>query len=432
MTAQPAVPAAMADTREGRRARAVELARLGELTAASRLLAEELRSDGAAWLNSVISQAMQASDLRLAGDLARIGSGLRHGGRVLHASPPAWLAHGSIDRSARDERELSAGKLQHDIDQLRYLRTAGIADGTVETVIASYQQIAAELAAIDPEARRSLSEEEHATIGDIYGRLIHIRPTPRLDRALSSSWDPAAAEDTYLTGRAGLVVIDEFLAPGALAELQAFCLESTVWNANRYAHGRLGAFFDAGFNCPLVMQIAEELRASFPRMIGSRHRLRQLWAFKYPPELPSGSTIHADFAAVNVNFWITPERANLNPSTGGLLIYDVDAPREWDFATYNGRLDLIKEFLRRNQARVTYVPYRENRAIIFDSDLFHATAEVTFRPSYESRRINITMLYGVREQDDPKPRLPGSPPVASSAISSGWRSAAFARTRRLP
>ena len=50
-----------------------------------------------------------------------------------------------------------------------------------------------------------------------------------------------------------------------------------------------------------------------------------------------------------------------------------------------------------------YVPYRENRAIIFDSDLFHATSEVDFEPSYVGRRMNITMLYGVREQDDLHP-----------------------------
>jgi hypothetical protein len=432
VSVQPAIPPALAEVRADRRERALELTGLGELTAASRLVADELRAgaDGTAWLANVISRALQFDDLSLAGDLARIGAGLRHGGRVLTASPPAWLAQGSIDWPTRDQRELSAGKLLHDIEQLRYLHAAGILDGSVEPIIASYQRIAAGLAEIGTEARRPLSDQDRATIGDVYGRLVHIRPTPRLDRALSGSWDPAVVEDRYLTSRPGLVVIDEFLAPKALTELRAFCLESTVWNANRYAHGRLGAFFDAGFNCPLIMQIAEELRAGFPRMIGSRHRLRQLWAFKYPPTLPPGSTIHADFAAVNVNFWITPERANLNPSTGGLLIYDVDAPPEWDFATYNGRLDLIKDFLRRSQARVHYVPYRENRAIIFDSDLFHATAEVTFQPSYQDRRINVTMLYGVREQDDLKPRLSGSPSMATSVLPSGWRSAAFARTRR--
>ncbi len=42
------------------------------------------------------------------------------------------------------------------------------------------------------------------------------------------------------------------------------------------------------------------------------------------------------------------------------------------------------------------VPYRRNRGVIFDSDLFHSTADVDFRPGYENRRINVTMLFGYR------------------------------------
>ena len=42
------------------------------------------------------------------------------------------------------------------------------------------------------------------------------------------------------------------------------------------------------------------------------------------------------------------------------------------------------------------VPYRENRAVIFDSDLFHRTDTLRFKPGYENRRINVTMLFGRR------------------------------------
>ena len=48
-----------------------------------------------------------------------------------------------------------------------------------------------------------------------------------------------------------------------------------------------------------------------------------------------GLSLHADAAAVNVNFWITPDEANLNPDTGGLVVYDKEAPAEWNFAAYN-------------------------------------------------------------------------------------------------
>jgi hypothetical protein len=34
--------------------------------------------------------------------------------------------------------------------------------------------------------------------------------------------------------------------------------------------------------------------------------------------------------------------------------------------------------------------------VIFDSNLFHATDRIAFRPGYTNRRINITLLYGRR------------------------------------
>ncbi len=210
--------------------------------------------------------------------------------------------------------------------------------------------------------------------------------------------------------------------------MRQFCLESTVWLTNRYAHGRLGAFFHDGFSCALLLQIAEELRAAFPRILLDRYPLRQIWGFKNAPHLPAGSTTHADFAAVNVNFWITPTEANLEPDSGGLVVYDVDAPLSWDFATYNGRSDIIKPFLRDEGARAVTIPYRQNRAIIFNSDLFHASAGVDFKPGYENRRINVTLLYGEREGDVHHPGTGH----ADATTTSAWRSAAFMSARRRP
>jgi hypothetical protein len=127
--------------------------------------------------------------------------------------------------------------------------------------------------------------------------------------------------------------------------------------------------------------------------------LRQLWGFKYDDTLPADTTTHADFAAVNVNFWITPTEANLDEGSGGLIVYGVNAPPEWDFDTFNSRLDVIRPYLQEQQDRPITIPYRQNRAIVFDSDLFHATAGLRFKQGYETRRINITMLFGERADD---------------------------------
>lgn len=127
--------------------------------------------------------------------------------------------------------------------------------------------------------------------------------------------------------------------------------------------------------------------------------------------------------AVNVNFWITPSAANLDESSGGMVIYDLEAPPSWDFATYNERIDVIRAYLAHHQPRAIRVPYRQNRAVIFNSDLFHATEAVHFRPAYDSHRISITMLYGEPNLDQHHPPRSGVSPAA-------WRSRAFARSRR--
>jgi len=42
------------------------------------------------------------------------------------------------------------------------------------------------------------------------------------------------------------------------------------------------------------------------------------------------------------------------------------------------------------------IPYRCNRAVVFDSDLFHETDAIRFKEGYLNRRINVTFLYGDR------------------------------------
>jgi tetratricopeptide (TPR) repeat protein len=192
-----------------------------------------------------------------------------------------------------------------------------------------------------------------------------------------------------------MVVIDNLLTPTALSELRRFCLGSNVWR-QVYPTGYLGAFPEAGFAAPLLAQIADEFAQTYPAIFAG-HPLRYLWAFKYDSAM-RGIQLHADEAAVNVNFWITPDEANLDPDHGGLVVWDKAAPLDWDFDQYNGELELPRRFLKEAGATSVTVPYRANRAVIFDSDLFHETDILRFQDGYENRRINVTLLYGRREQ----------------------------------
>jgi hypothetical protein len=213
-------------------------------------------------------------------------------------------------------------------------------------------------------------------------------------RAVNSHNEPAVTSK-WRASDPRIVVIDDLLTTQALAELRRYCLGSDVWHT-AYAQGYLGAFPESGFAAPLLAQVAEELSITFPEIFAD-HPLRYHWAFKYDSSL-DGIGIHADEAAVNVNFWIAPDEANLDPEGGGLVIWDKCAPLEWDFAKFNADESAAYDFLAKSGAQPIRIPYRANRAVIFDSNLFHKTDKIAFAQGYENRRINITMLYGRRQR----------------------------------
>ena len=206
----------------------------------------------------------------------------------------------------------------------------------------------------------------------------------------------AAAEEKWRQSNPKVVVMDDFLSAEALDKLRRYCWEATVWQ-ECHAEGYLGATPEYGFGCPLLAQIAEELQERFPAIFAG-HGLCKIWAFKYDSSL-AGIKIHADQAAVNVNFWITPDEANMDPAHGGMVIWDAAAPLDWDFAQYNGDEAAARNFLTGAAAKSQTVPYRANRVVIFDSDLFHETDVIAFREGYQNRRINVTMLFGRRVAD---------------------------------
>ena len=402
----------------------------GDFLATQPLLRRELCSgdSGFEWCTKLITKLFVEANFDAAGEVARILAELRWGSRW-YPTPP----RDQLSASERPPRYLTIQKLRHDIEQFEYLASREVIDFDVSPHIAAFERVASRLEREGIHHQVPLGSADEDAIGEIYNRFVHIRDTPRVSRALSSSWDTAQVDSEYHNQR-GVVVIDDFLSHEALHELRAFCLESTVWTANRYGHGRLGAFFHDGFNCPLLLQIAAELRAALPSVLRPEYPLRQVWAFKNGYKLPAGSTLHADFAAVNVNFWLTPAEANLEPDTGGMDIYDSNAPLWWDFLSYNGRADLMRSLLADRRATVRKIPYRENRALVFNSDLFHATQGVNFARGYTNRRINVTFLFGDREDDRHFPQLatPTSGPVPKVVGEiPPWRSRVFKTGRGL-
>jgi tetratricopeptide (TPR) repeat protein len=276
-------------------------------------------------------------------------------------------------------------RTKHDREQLQYL---------IETRILEDSPSLLALA----DDRREAAEQ----FDERFSTLFHIEGGDRCaSPAINSRGDGAEIERVWEQSSPNIVVVDDLLSPEALGELKRFCWGSTIWRGE-YRLGYLGAMPESGFAVPLLAQISGELTAAFPRIFRD-HPLLQWWAFKYDSEL-SGIGIHADFAAINVNFWITPDEANLDPACGGLVIWDKPAPLDWTFEKYNNvETAEIRKFLSEAGAKSVAIPYRANRAVIFDSDLFHETDRIAFKEGYRNRRINVTLLYGLREHTGTAP-----------------------------
>jgi Tfp pilus assembly protein PilF len=313
-------------------------------------------------------------------------------GRALDHFARTYELRRGEDRSGIAAKSLTFAtrdKLQHDSDQFRYLSGRSRDRQRFEMMARLYADLAADF----PEQATRLSEEQLELLGEDYNTAINIAGAPELaDRAVSERADHDAIVRGFRERATGAVYFDDLLTPKALLGLQRYLLESTVWHDFSHIGGFVASYLEDGLACPLVLQIVDELRGTFPELL-AKHPLSQAWAFK---GLESRAAIdaHADDAAVSINFWVTPDAANLNPGHGGLLVCRVPPPAAWEVKDYEADRERVVAFLEQNAEDTLLVPYRENRAVLFESRLFHRSDAPKFASGYENRRINLTLLFG--------------------------------------
>ena len=93
----------------------------------------------------------------------------------------------------------------------------------------------------------------------------HLPPTSvPIGGPLAADTDFAAADRAFEKCAAPLV-IDNVLSSAALEELQRFSRDATIWFEVKDHGGHLGAYFEEGFACELLIAIADALREVLPR-----------------------------------------------------------------------------------------------------------------------------------------------------------------------
>jgi len=282
-------------------------------------------------------------------------------------------------------------RLKHDVQQAYFLRAHGFSSAPLAQFLDVIPSILEEHKSDQGQKLINLTGEALKVYRD-YQSEPFIYQMPILNTMLNSELDWRRLEEKYLSSEPELIFIDNFLNNEALKAFQNFSLYSKVWN-KEYKGCYLGAFANQGFISPMHLKLAIELKSAMP-MVFRDYPIGQLWGFKYDAQLGSGINVHADFAKVNLNFWITPSESNLDANSGGLRVYTVPAPSNWTFHDYNRESEQIYEFLTQKNSSCVTVPYKGNRAVLFNSALFHETDVIDFKEGYENRRVNMTYLFG--------------------------------------
>ena len=292
------------------------------------------------------------------------------------------IAAKSLTMTTRD-------KLLHDAEQFRYLSQLRRDRLRFEMLARNYEAVAKEIS----EQPVTPSAQQRDMLGEDYNTAIHIRGAPELaDRAVGERPDRQALTANFFNG--GAAYFDDVLTPPALLGLQRYLLESTIWHDFTHIGGFVASYLEDGLACPLLLQIADEIRSAFPDVLGTQP-LSQAWVFK-GLRASAAVDVHADDAAVSINLWVTPSAANLNPSRGGLAVCLAPPPAVWEIKDYDADQERIVAFLEQNADHRLDVPYRENRAVLFKSRLFHYSDAPEFSLEYENHRLNVTFLFGGR------------------------------------
>ena len=278
-----------------------------------------------------------------------------------------------------------------DIEHLSYLKLRGQLHERYNTVLAQSKNLLAQLPDTDTDEAYRIDVPAIEPLASHFNRSLHqFRPGPLAGSVLSPALDVAGVVKAYQESNPAIVQVDNLLSDASLQALQRFCTESSIWFQSRFRY-EVGAMLPDGFSCPLLLQIAAELRARFSPVLGE-HLFKTCWAYKYYQSDQPGH-LHADHNAVSFNVWITPDDANEDTGSGGLVVWNKKVP----FAYFNNpsqRPAIIEKLISASDATEKTIAYACNRAVVFNGSVLHNSDKMRCKENYLSRRISITFAFG--------------------------------------
>lgn len=184
------------------------------------------------------------------------------------------------------------------------------------------------------------------------------------------------------------VVVDEFIEKEILDDIHRKLLLHWGWRqknwSSEHLHNRQPKIWE-------IIELRNQIIKSCGPVIGDLECL-DYWSLMYPEN--TKGNVHSDYGDISLTIWLTDEKYNDNPETGGLIIYDVKRPRETpiheDYIPENARSYVD----RYTKGRSVKINYKRNRAVFFSADNFHTTDSPQFRKEgVDSMRINLSFAF---------------------------------------
>ena len=110
--------------------------------------------------------------------------------------------------------------------------------------------------------------------------------------------------------------------------------------------------------------IAKELRSKM-----KLPSFQRAWSFVYNHKT-KGVGLHCDPSLINLNVWVSSDKAVKNKSKNGLNIYKIKPPQNWTRAQWNNNPIEPLEYIKSKKIKPIKVSYKSNRAIFLTELIF--------------------------------------------------------------
>jgi len=181
-----------------------------------------------------------------------------------------------------------------------------------------------------------------------------------------------------------IAVWDDFFTPECLKILKYRVLYGKCCDKDYKSYQAVDYFKNTDYVSELI---AEDLRKEI-----DLPAFQRAWSFVYSQNDGIGVGMHCDPSLFNLNVWVSSDKSVKDKSYNGLNIYKVKPPKDWTRKEWNG--DRALEYIKSKNIEPVRIPYKSNRAVLFDGAYFHQTNGVSMKEGIENRRVSYTMLFG--------------------------------------